>query len=181
MELTSGVWPLLPDGILSMLRYVVNSWLSMLMWKVSVACGILSMPTRSNKTCQHSWLASVKAVSLPGSTQVLSISVWNSWFSHLASSSGLVGSLIPLSSHLQLLVLSVNSSNDDQETRTCSSSRPAAWAAPQGFWTIDFLYATLSRCPLQQSSAGRMHITICCGSIQGCLDWSMHGHTWWYM
>ena len=31
MELTSGVWPLLPDGILSMLRCVVNSWLSMLM------------------------------------------------------------------------------------------------------------------------------------------------------
>ena len=47
-----------------------------------MACGILSMPTRRNKTCQHSWLASVKAVSLPGSTQALSISVWNSSFSH---------------------------------------------------------------------------------------------------
>ena len=29
--------------------------------QVSVACGILSMPTRRNKTCQHSWLASVAA------------------------------------------------------------------------------------------------------------------------
>ena len=75
MELTSGVWPLLPDGILSMLRYVVNSMVEHAHVKrrqVSVACGILSMPTRRNKTCQHSWLASVKAVSLPGSTQALS-------------------------------------------------------------------------------------------------------------
>ena len=64
MELTSGVWPLPPGYVLSMLRYYVVEHAHENRGQVNVVDGILSMPTRRYKTCHYSWTSSDQLVSV---------------------------------------------------------------------------------------------------------------------